>query len=102
MRSALAHEENRTRVGIKGVLRASRSGICELSRNSNSGLPRMNGKTSKERATATSALMSWSAAIAAGSSGKEAHDMASLLMSPFKPSVRNPPRDLIMSRSPRR
>lgn len=37
---ASAHEENGTRVEMKGVFRARRRGICELSRNSNSLPPR--------------------------------------------------------------
>jgi len=58
MRRAVSHEENCTSEEIRGVLSAMRSGIWELSRNSNSGPSRRNGETSKERATATSNLRS--------------------------------------------
>lgn len=45
-RRAVSHEEKGTSEDIKGVLSATRRGICELSRNSNSGAPRRKGETS--------------------------------------------------------
>ena len=90
----------------KGVLRARRRGIGALSRNSNSGPPRRNGGTSVDRAMATSHLLgpcvSVCHPVTVWRSGKATHDIASLLISPCRPSVRNPPRYLIISRRPRK
>lgn len=82
--SASSHEENRGRGDMSGVLRASRKGIWLVSWNSNSLPPRRKGPISNDKAIATSEVM------------------ASLLIRPCSPSVRNPPLSLIISLSPRR